>query len=195
MNADKKVESPAFTLLYRSPELIDSNYLDYSIDYWSFGVCAYLMLTGSYPFEDKEINDIHHIMPDPNEKRLIKDEKNKINKISCDFVSKLLNKNLNERLIIKEEIKIHPFFSKIDWNQLENGKKNPPIKPCHSVIFNCSNPMDTSKIDFKITNKELNHRIIGTRNEEVENQEKYDEFCFNIKLITTKNYFFKKTII
>ena len=51
--------------------------------------------------------------------------------------------------------------------------------------------MDTSKIDFKITNKELNHRIIGTRNEEVENQEKYDEFCYNIKLITTKNYFFK----
>ena len=47
MNADKKVESPAFTLLYRSPELIDSNYLDYSIDYWSFGVCVYLMLTGT----------------------------------------------------------------------------------------------------------------------------------------------------
>jgi len=191
MNADKIAENPAFTLLYRSPELIDSNYLDYSIDYWSFGVCVYQMLTGSYPFEDKEINDIHHIMPDPNEKILIKDEKNKINKISCDFVSKLLNKNLNERLILKEAIKIHPFFSKIDWNQLENGKMKPQIKPCHSVIFNCSNPMDTSKIDFKITNKELSHKIIGTRNKEVENQEKYDEFCFNIKLVATKNYFFK----
>jgi hypothetical protein len=40
-------------------------------------------------------------MPDSNEKRLIKDKKNKIIVISCDFVSKLLNKNLNERLIKK----------------------------------------------------------------------------------------------
>jgi serine/threonine protein kinase len=72
MNANKIGENRMFTLLYRSPELIDSNYLDYSIDYWSFGICVYLMLTGSYPFEDKEINDIHHIMPDPNEKKINK---------------------------------------------------------------------------------------------------------------------------
>ena len=134
MNADKKVESPAFTLLYRSPELIDSNYLDYSIDYWSFGVSVYLMLTGSFPFDSKEINDIHRIMPDPNEKKLIKDKKNKIKIISCDFVYKLLNKNLNERLIKNEEIKIHPFFNSIDWNQLENGKIKPQIKPCYNLV-------------------------------------------------------------
>jgi hypothetical protein len=67
-------------------------------------------------------------------KRLIKDKKNKIKEISCDFVSKLLNKNLNERLILKEAIKIHPFFNSIDWNQLENGKIKPQIKPCHSLV-------------------------------------------------------------
>jgi len=72
MNANKIVENRIFTLLYRSPESINLNYLDYSIDYWSFGVCVYLMLTGSFPFDSKEINDIHHIIPDPNEKRLIK---------------------------------------------------------------------------------------------------------------------------
>ena len=134
MNANKIVENRICTLLYRSPESINLNYLDYSIDYWSFGVCVYLMLTGSFPFDSKEINDIHHIIPDPNEKRLIKDKKNKIKEISCDFVYKLLNKNLNERLIKKEAIKIHPFFNSIDWNQLENGETKPQIKPCYSLV-------------------------------------------------------------
>jgi serine/threonine protein kinase len=127
MTENELAEDTTGTTLYRSPESLNSYYLNYSLDFWSFGICVYLMLTGGeYPFDkDEDVENLNYQMPDPNEKILIKDEKNKINKISCDFVSKLLNKNLNERLILKEAIKIHPFFSKIDWNQLENGKKSP----------------------------------------------------------------------
>jgi len=60
----------------------------------------------------------------------ILNNKYSVSEISCDFVSRLLNKNLNERLGNKknnEYIKNEPFFSIIDWNILENGQLEPPI--------------------------------------------------------------------
>jgi len=87
------------------------------------------MLTGGeYPFDkDEDVENLNYQMPDPNEKTNI--ENNKINKNSCDFVSKLLKKNLKERLITKELIENDPFFSEIDWNKLKKGQIEPPIKP------------------------------------------------------------------
>jgi hypothetical protein len=63
-------------------------------------------------------------------------EKEEITENACDFVKKLLNKNPNKRLgsiKISQSIKEHPFYSKIDWTQLENSVLVPPIKP--NVIF------------------------------------------------------------
>ena len=132
------------TALYKSPESFKTNYLNYSTDFWAFGVCVYRMFTGQYPFENKnQIKDDTSI-PDLNETRKlyllvpsifsspILNNKYSVSEISCDFVSRLLNKNLNERLGNKENneyIKNEPFFSSIDWNKLENGQLEPPINP------------------------------------------------------------------
>ena len=132
------------TLYYKSPESFQTNYLNYSTDFWAFGVCVYRMFTGQYPFENKnQIKDDTSI-PDLNETRKlyllvpsifsspILNNKYSVSEISCDFVSRLLNKNLNERLGNKENneyIKNEPFFSSIDWNKLENGQLEPPINP------------------------------------------------------------------
>jgi len=45
-----------------------------------------------------------------------------------------LIKNIQERLISKDAIKNDSFFSEIDWNRLEKGQIEPPIKP-DLVIF------------------------------------------------------------
>ncbi len=132
------------TALYKSPESFQTNYLNYSTDFWAFGVCIFRMFTGQYPFENKnQIKDDTSI-PDLNETRKlyllvpsifsspILNNKYSVSEISCDFVSRLLNKNLNERLGNRENneyIKNEPFFSSIDWNKLENGQLEPPINP------------------------------------------------------------------
>jgi serine/threonine protein kinase len=129
MTENELAEDTTGTTLYRSPESLNSNYLNYSLDFWSLGICVYLMLTGGeYPFDkDEDVENLNYQMPDPNEKTNI--ENNKINKNSFDFVSKLLKKNLKERLITKESIKNDPFFSEINWTKLKKGQIKPPIKP------------------------------------------------------------------
>jgi serine/threonine protein kinase len=92
------------------------------------------MLTGEYPFDkDEDVENVNCKMPDPNDK--IKAKTNEIDQNACDFVSKLLVKNLQERLISKELIKNDPFFSEIDWIKLEKGQIEPPIKPDLVIIY------------------------------------------------------------
>jgi len=133
MTEDGLAKNKTGTAQFRSPESLNSFLLDYSLDYWSFGVCVYLMLTGEYPFDkDEDVENENCKMPDPNDK--IKAKTNEIDQNACDFVSKLLVKNLQERLISKELIKNDPFFSEIDWIKLEKGQIEPPIKPDLVII-------------------------------------------------------------
>jgi len=133
MTEDRLSKNKTGTPGYRSPESLNSFRLDYSLDYWSFGICVYKMLTGEHPFDkDEDVTNGNYLMPDPNEKMKVKNIE--IDKNACDFVSKLLVKNLEERLIAKELIKNDPFFSEIDWIRLEKGQIEPPIKPDLVII-------------------------------------------------------------
>lgn len=134
---------------FRSPESFIPGYLNYSLDFWSFGVCIFYMLTNELPFANEEIIKNDSMMPDLNETRNKYRTKtlNKMpalfhyhNSTNCDviseiasnFVSRLLNKNLNERLGNKENneyLKSDEFFTSIEWDLLENGQLKPPIKP------------------------------------------------------------------
>ena len=115
---------------YFAPEILNDCDYDYSVDYWCLGICIYYMLTGIEPFANcDEIKNKE--MPDLNEKRKNKDKKHKISDIACQFVSKLLTKDPEQRLGSKTvdlHIKDDPFFNSIDWKRLENGQIKPPIK-------------------------------------------------------------------
>jgi len=152
---------------YKSPESYSNIFLDYSQDYWSFGICIFIMFTRSYPFKIVgDIRDYTKAIPNLNETRkrsqkikyrLFKKDEVQISQIACDFVSKLLNKNINERLVNKEDIKNDPFFSSIDWNKLENGQIEPPIKPNTS-------PEDVTRLNA--TKFEANYRHFGLKHKQ-----------------------------
>jgi serine/threonine protein kinase len=98
------------TYEYKSPESFVSSFLEYSIDFWSFGVCIFIMFTNAYPFQkEKHTKDSNKKVPNLNEtlkrsqnklSRLFNgnNKNSKISQVACEFVSKLLNKNINERL-------------------------------------------------------------------------------------------------
>ena len=105
-------------------EIVTPGLYFYSIDYWHYGIMLYRMLTAVFPFKTNQ-SMINEEMPDLNVK---KKNKNEISQITCDFVSKLLKKDPNERLT-SERIKDEAFFKDIDWNKLEDGVLEPPIPP------------------------------------------------------------------
>ncbi len=45
-----------------------------------------------------------------------------------DLIKKLLNKNFKERIKISQ-VKQHPFFSDVNWNDLLSMKIIPPYRP------------------------------------------------------------------
>jgi novel protein kinase C delta type len=139
---NNKKEKLFGTLNYKSPESFELlSFPNYSMDYWSFGICIFKMFTNEFPFKDEIIiKDLNIKMPNLNDKKISKKYFIFITKIkqyitseiASDFVSRLLNKNLNERLLLinnQNNIKNELFFSSIDWNKLENGQIEPPINP------------------------------------------------------------------
>ncbi len=144
LSPNGKLKIGCGTPQYVAPEIIYCDY-DHSVDYWTLGIDVFCMLAGEFPFnEDKTGINLtlaksicSDYVPNINEIRRKKDQEiEEISNDACDFVKKLLNKNPNKRLgsiKISQSIKEHPFYSKIDWTQLENSALVPPIKP--NVIF------------------------------------------------------------
>ena len=113
-----------------APEVLSEKGYGFEVDFWLLGITTFVLLTHCAPFEESE-NILNDEMPDLNQKRQLKDEKYKISEITIDFVSKLLNKDPNQRLgskILQKDIRNHPFYASINWASLEEGELKSPFK-------------------------------------------------------------------
>lgn len=115
------------TIEYLAPEILQGKAYDASVDWWSFGILLYDLMTGSPPFTGN------------NQKRIIERVlKQKVNlplhltRESKDIITKFLKKTPSVRLGSKPEdeqkIRNHPFFRRIDWAMLESRQMKPPLK-------------------------------------------------------------------
>ena len=115
------------TLEYVSPEVLENKYdiIGPGVDIWSFGVILYTFLFGKNPFKAKTqqetMDNIKNVKYSFDE---IKDDKNKNYKEAKDLLSKILIKDPAKRLGYNSydynEIKNHPFFKGINFDNLEN---------------------------------------------------------------------------
>jgi len=121
---------------YLAPEIITGIGHGKAVDWWSVGILLYEMLTGRSPFVSANRNELYL--------NTIKGNiefPSFVSKPAIDLIGKLLKRRPEERLGSSSEgvneIKIHSFFTVIDWDRLERRLTPPPYMP----VINEVDPM------------------------------------------------------
>jgi novel protein kinase C delta type len=113
---------------YIAPEILKGHSYNNSVDFWSFGVLMYEMLTGYSPFHGDDEEELfqaiqHNNVPYPHN----------ISEDSVSCMKMLLERDPVKRLGMRTspygQIRAHGFFKKIDWEKLEAKQIEPPFKP------------------------------------------------------------------
>ena len=133
----KKENSFAGSPEYASPEMIAHEGHTIMSDWWSFGILIYELLYGITPFFNMDKSRMYELIEIGELKfpKFIKIEgTNKPLKISDEaknIITKLLEKNPGSRLgkTGLNEIKSHPFFGNLNFENLKNKKLKSPYKP------------------------------------------------------------------
>jgi len=117
------------TMEYMAPEILNrSGRHGKEVDWWSFGILAHDMLTGSPPFTGTNRKTITE--------RVIKSKlqlKKYLTPNAKDILKKLLSKQVESRLGFGEKdslaVKGHKFFTGVDWDLVLARKTKPPFLP------------------------------------------------------------------
>jgi len=104
----EKCLEPFGTYGYAAPEVLKGMPYDKCVDVWSLGVVTYMMLWGTNPFiaGDEDETARRTICEEPNYEPLIK-----VSKKAKDCVTKMLIKDPNKRITLKELL-VHPWVNK-----------------------------------------------------------------------------------
>ncbi|KAK3802703.1 hypothetical protein RRG08_001966 [Elysia crispata] len=113
---------------YLAPEVLEDNDYGRAVDWWGTGVVMYEMMCGRLPFYNKDHDVLFELILVQN----VKFPRN-LSEEAKSLLSGLLVKKPRERLggseADVEEIKSHPFFDSINWEDLVAKKIPPPWKP------------------------------------------------------------------
>ncbi|KAL5288004.1 ADRBK2 family protein [Megaselia abdita] len=138
---------------YMAPEVLSKGTsYDSSADWFSFGCMLYKLLKGHSPFRQHKTKDKHEIdrmtltmnveLPDSFSNEL------------KDLLEGLLQRDVDKRLGCKgrgaDEVKSHPFFAGIDWNQVYIQKYTPPLIPPRGEV-NAADAFDIGSFDEEDT--------------------------------------------
>ncbi|XP_065150732.2 serine/threonine-protein kinase greatwall isoform X2 [Paramisgurnus dabryanus] len=102
---------------YLAPELLLGKPHDFMVDWWALGVCLFEFLTGVPPFNDETPqlvfqNILNRDIPWP-------DEDEELTQNARNAIEILLTMDATKRAGLKE-LKHHPFFEGVDWENLHN---------------------------------------------------------------------------
>ena len=110
------------TAYYVAPEVLNKSGYGKDIDWWSVGVIFFEMLIGYAPFCSEETKEVCYKVLNWKKYLKIPDDFT-LSEEAEDLINKMIN-NQEERLGKNgiEEIKAHPFFKDIDWDNIRNTK-------------------------------------------------------------------------
>ena len=119
----EKCDEPYGTLTYCAPEIIVDEPYSKPVDLWSLGVITYLMVSGKLPFNSDDENEIARqvVYDDPNYTR--NPIWKSISQECLDFIKRLLEKDQNKRMTIREVLE-HKWIKMYDENKLSEKRKS-----------------------------------------------------------------------
>ena len=125
-NDDKKSHQKNFscvgTAYYVAPEVLNKKGYGQEVDWWSVGVIFFEMLVGYAPFCSKDTSEACYKILNW-EKYLKIPNKIKMSKEAEDLIYKMINnKNIRLGKNGANEIKKHPFFKGVDWDNIREQK-------------------------------------------------------------------------
>lgn len=129
VDGEHRCRSMTGTLEYMAPEVLLQESYGTAVDWWSFGILGYDLLTGASPFRANNDSKV--------KQKILKQKLVLpffLSNDARDLLTRLLRKDPRKRLgscMPKDMdiIKTHRFFRKIDWKKLELREIDPPIKP------------------------------------------------------------------
>ena len=169
-------DDKAFTICgtpqYLAPEILNKKGYNKAVDWWSLGCVMYEMLTGKIPFPIKKGVKLNMKIYEQQVKypdHLYKNAK--------DLIKKLLIIDPKERLGSgpdgSENIKKHPFFKGINWEDAYKRKIKPPFIP------HLRNDTDLRYFDSMFTDEPINgNQRKYTREREREPSNEYNGFSY-----------------
>ncbi|CAK9817851.1 Putative protein kinase C delta type homolog [Anthophora plagiata] len=136
---DRTADTFCGTPDYMAPEIIKGLKYNQAVDWWSYGVLLYEMLTGQSPFSGCDEDELFWSIC--NERPFIP---RYLSQESSDILIALLEKDSGKRLP-GYEIAYHSFFQSLPWDRLERRQLEPPFKPA------LDHTLDTKYFDTAFT--------------------------------------------
>ncbi|EGN98970.1 hypothetical protein SERLA73DRAFT_181726 [Serpula lacrymans var. lacrymans S7.3] len=151
--------SVAGSMAYMAPEVVGRKGYTWFVDWWSLGVTAFELLFHQRPFEGRNSERItQSILKDP--LRFPEDAHKKCSPQGIKCLQALMERNANHRLGCRPngqgiiDIQQHPWFSAIDWDNLDTKEAQPPFVPdMKKANFDVSHELD----EFLMVEKPLTH--------------------------------------
>ena len=128
--------------LYLSPEMLDQKGVNFKADIYQIGLLIYEILVGRTAYKSEKLD----ILYDNISHNRINFDDPGLNAITQDLLKKILRRNPNERLSIKE-IKSHEYFNDICWNDIYNKK-------CGNIIIKKKNQKKNDE-DYELARNHL----------------------------------------
>lgn len=136
---DRTADTFCGTPDYMAPEIIKGLKYNQAVDWWSYGVLLYEMLTGQSPFSGCDEDELFWSIC--NERPFIP---RYLSQDSTDMLLCLLEKDSGKRLP-GHDIAYHAFFQSLPWDRLERRQLEPPFKPA------LEHTLDTKYFDTAFT--------------------------------------------
>ncbi|KAI8639933.1 kinase-like domain-containing protein [Parasitella parasitica] len=129
---------------FMAPEILLEHKYGRAVDWWAFGVLLYEMLLGQSPFKGEDEDEIFDAILEDNILYPIN-----MSKHSVSICEALLERNPEKRLGggkgDAQEVKNHPFFAGVNWEDMLAKQVQPPFLPT------VNGRADTSNFDEEFT--------------------------------------------
>ncbi|KAJ2717315.1 Serine/threonine-protein kinase [Coemansia spiralis] len=155
---------------YLAPELLQGRGYTKTVDWWTFGVLLYEMMTGLPPFYDENVNEMY--------RRILEDElvfPDDMGNRAKSLLRGLLQRDPRRRMGNNgaAEIKNQPFFAEINWDYLIGKQYEPPFKP------SVASAVDTSNFDEEFTAEPPQDSYVADSNLSETVQEQFVGFTYD----------------